>query len=137
MLTEAIKTLILEEQARQAGRFVEGVDLETYLRKLDEHAEVVTDSLAGRCRGFVAFYCNDMTTRQAYVSLVLVDPQDRATGLGRRLVSEVLEICRQRGFVSCRLEVRKDNVAALGMYRALGFAPVAERANADVLELRL
>ena len=134
MLTEAMRTLILEEQARQAGRFVEGIDLETYLRKLDEHAEILDDSLAGRCRGFVAFYCNDLATRQAYISLVLVDPQDRATGLGRKMVAGVLDVCRQRGFVSCRLEVRKDNVAALGMYRTLGFARVGERANADVLE---
>lgn len=137
MLTEAIKTMIRDEQDRQSGRFVEGVDLETYLRKLEAHAEVVTDSLAGRCRGFVAFYCNDVASRQAYISLVLVDPQDRAAGLGRKLVARVLEICRERGFVSCRLEVRKDNAAALGMYQALGFAPVGERANADVLELPL
>lgn len=137
MLNEAIRGMIIDEQARQSNRFVEGVDLEAYLHRLGERAEILADTHAGRCRGFVAFYCNDLATRQAFITLVLVDPQDRATGLGRALVTGVLEICRQRGFVSCRLEVRKDNAAALGMYRALGFAPVEERATTELLELAL
>lgn len=136
-LNPDIQSLIRAEQARQAGRFVEAVDLEAYIAKIGERAEVLSDSVGGRCRGFVAYYCNDQSTRQAYITLVLVDPQDRATGLGRVLVTGVLEICRQRGFVSCRLEVRKDNVAALGMYRALGFAPVEARETTELLELAL
>lgn len=137
MLTADIKTLIREEQARQSNRFVEGVDLDAYLRRLDERAEVVSDSEAGRCRGFVAFYCNNTTTRQAYITLVLVAPQDRATGLGRTLVTGVLDICRQRGFATCRLEVRSDNAAALAMYQSLGFTTVEERAGKRLLEITL
>lgn len=137
MLDESIKAMIINEQTRQSNRFIEGVDLEAYLERLGERAEILADTRAGRCHGFVAFYCNDLATRQAYITLVLVDPQDRATGLGRALVIGVLEICRRRGFVSCRLEVRKDNAAALGMYRALGFASIEQRATTELLELAL
>jgi len=137
MIDHAIKTLILEEQARQSNRFVEGGDLDTYLDKLGERAEILADTQADRCRGFVAFYCNDLASRQAYITLVLVAPQDRDTGLGRALVTGTLEICRQRGFTTCRLEARKDNAAALGMYRSLGFTAVEERASTSVLEIAL
>lgn len=137
MIDDAIKTLILEEQARQSNRFVEGVDLNTYLHKLGERAEILADTQADRCRGFVAFYCNDLASRQAYITLVLVAAQDRDTGLGRALVAGTLEICRQRGFATCRLEVRKDNAAALAIYRSLGFKLVEERASTSVLEIGL
>ena len=137
MIDDAIKTLILEEQARQSNRFVEGVDLDAYLLKLGERAEILADTQADRCRGFVAFYCNDLTSRQAFITLVLVAPPDRDTGLGRALINGTLEICRGRGFTTCRLEVRRDNAAALGMYRSLGFTVDEERAATSVLEIAL
>lgn len=137
MLTDAIKTLIFEEQARQAGRFVAAADLDAYLDKLGAHAEILADTQGNACRGFVAFYCNDVTTRRAYISLVMVAPSHRGSGLGRALITGVLEICRQRGFTACGLEVRSDNVAARRMYAALRFAPVGERAGTLVLECAL
>lgn len=137
MLAENIKTLIREEQARQSGRFVEGVELEAYLARLDARAEIHAESEGERCRGFVAFYCNNTATRKAYITLVLVAPQDRAAGLGRTLVTAVLDDCRSRGFTSCGLEVRSDNTAALAMYQSLGFATVDERDGKQLLDLAL
>ena len=134
MLTDDITRLIRDEQARQSNRFIEGADLDTYLRRLDERAEIVSEMADGRCRGFVAFYCNNTATRQAYITLVLVAPPDRGTGLGRALVTAVLAVCRGRGFATCRLEVRGDNLAALAMYQALGFATVEERAGKHLME---
>ena len=137
MLTGPIRQLILDEQARQSGRFIEGVELDAYLRKLDEKAEIHADERDGRCRGFVAYYCNNQQTRQAFITSVVVAPQDRGTGLGRELVRAVLDTCRQRGFTSCRLEVRSDNTAAIAMYSALGFTAVGERDHRQVLEIAL
>lgn len=138
MLTDDITRLIRDEQARQSNVFIEGVDLDAYLRRLDERAEIVSElAVDGRCRGFVAFYGNNTATRQAYITLVLVAPPDRGTGLGRALVTAVLDVCRGRGFATCRLEVRGDNLAALAMYHALGFATVEERAGKHLMECRL
>jgi ribosomal protein S18 acetylase RimI-like enzyme len=137
MLTDAIRQLILDEQARQSGRFIEGVDLDAYLRKLDEQAEIHADVRDGRCRGFVAFYCNNQQTRQAFITSVVVAPPDRGTGLGRELVRAVLDTCRSRGFTRCRLEVRSDNVAAIAMYTGLGFVDAGARDGRQVLEVAL
>ena len=135
MLPDDIARLIREEQARQAGRFVAGVDLEAYLAKLAKQAEIVSDDVGGRCRGFVAFYCNDAATRQAYITLVLVEPGHRGQGIGRTLVARVLDLARSRGFTSCRLEVEGTNTAARAMYEDLGFRIVESRGPKDLLAI--
>jgi ribosomal protein S18 acetylase RimI-like enzyme len=132
MLCDSIKALILEEYTRQGAGFVAGVDIDAYLTKLNEQAEIVSECVSGRCRGFAAFYCNDTNTKQAYITLVLVDPRDRGLGLGKALVASVLEIARHRGFTSCRLEVAKRNEVAYAMYLSLGFR-VAEIRDRDYL----
>jgi ribosomal protein S18 acetylase RimI-like enzyme len=137
MLPDSIRSLILEEHAHQDSHFIEGVDIDLYLAKLADKAEIVSDSLSGRCRGFVAFYCNDMTTKQAYITLVLVDPRDRGLGLGRALVALVLNVAKSRGFTSCRLEVSKRNQAAHDMYVSQGFRLVEDRPNTYLLEIDL
>ena len=137
MLWDSITSLILEEHERQGRRLVEGVELDVYLAKLDEKAEFVSDSVSGRCRGFVAFYCNDHATKQAFITLVIVDPRDRGLGIGRALVACVLDVAKRRGFTSCRLEVAKRNEVAHAMYRSLGFRVVEDRSHKDLLEIGL
>ena len=137
MLSEPIRSLVLEEQSRQGDRFIEGVDLDRYLAKLDAHAEILSDCTNGRCRGVVAFYCNDLSTRTAFITLVVVDPRDREHGVGRALVHAALELARGRGFTSCRLEVASHNDAAQSLYRSLGFRPVQSNATKDLLEVEL
>ena len=138
MLTEQMTSLIRSEQARQAGRFIETADVDAYLQKLDARADVVSASAAdGRCRGLVAFYCNDAGTLRAFITLVVVDPRDRGTGLGRELVSQALATMKGRGFTSCRLEVAKDNSTAHDLYTSMGFRSIDERAGKDVMETAL
>ena len=137
MLPESIRSLILEEQARQENHFIQGIDIHTYLSKLDEHAEILSDCVGNRCRGFVAFYCNDQDTKQAFISLVLVDPRDRQLGIGRALVGGVLALAKGRGFTSCRLEVAQLNDAAQALYASLDFRVVGSDSGKYVLEAGL
>lgn len=135
MLCKEVTALIRAEQARQGGRFIADVDLDAYLAKIADRAELVQASAPGRCRGLVAFYCNDQKTRQAYITLVLVDPQDRGLGIGRALVIAALDLAKSRGFTSCRLEVARDNVTAHALYRSLGFGVIETRAAKDLMEV--
>jgi ribosomal protein S18 acetylase RimI-like enzyme len=137
MLPEAIANLVREEQERQHNRLVEGIDLDEYLAKLGDRAEILSDSADGRCRGFVAFYCNDQATKQAYITLVLVNPRDRGLGIGRTLVACVLQLAKRRGFTSCRLQVARHNEIAHAMYVSLGFRVVDDRAEKYLLEIGL
>ena len=137
MLSDQIKLLIMEEQARQEGRFIQNVDMEMYLDKLGAKAEIVSDSIGGRCRGFVAFYCNDMVTKKAFITLVLVDPRDRGLGLGKALTEFALSVAKHRGFIACGLEVNKNNRAAYNMYLSQGFHLVEDRGEMHLLEVGL
>jgi ribosomal protein S18 acetylase RimI-like enzyme len=137
MLSDSIKSLILEEQACQKGRFIQNIDMEMYLDKLDANAEIVSDSIGGRCRGFVAFYCNDVYTKKAFITLILVDPRDRGLGLGKALVEFVLSVAKHRGFISCRLEVSRKNQVAYNMYLSQGFHLVEDRGEIYLLEVDL
>lgn len=136
MLFNSIKTLILKEQSRQNGQFIK-VELDAYLAKLEANAEIVSDVIDGRCRGFVAYYCNDVQTKIAYITLVLVDPQDRGLGLGQALTAFVLSIAKYRGYMACRLEVNKANQVAYNMYLSNGFSLVEDRGEMYLLEVIL
>jgi ribosomal-protein-alanine N-acetyltransferase len=135
LLHDAVRALIVDEQQRQAGQFISGVDLDAYLAKLCAHAELLANSTPDRCRGFVAYYCNDTATRCAYITLVLVHPDDRGAGIGRNLVECVLNLARQRGFLSCRLEVGKDNRFARELYGSLGFRVIEDRNQKELWEV--
>jgi len=137
MIPESMRRLIRQEQARQDNHFIEGIDVESYLAKLEERAEILVDCISDRCRGLVAFYCNDVTSKRAFISLVVVAPGDRRLGVGRTLVSRVLALAKARGFTSCRLEVARHNDIAEAMYRSLGFREIESDARRRVLEVTL
>ena len=50
----------------------------------------------------------------------------RRKGVGLKLLDEIERIFAKRGVKTCYLEVRKDNVAALELYRKRGYAEVKE-----------
>ena len=70
-----------------------------------------------------------------------VAPVHRRRGVATRLVEAGLARLAAAGRVACFLEVRQDNHAAVGLYRALGFRPAGRRAGyygdgSDALLLR-
>ena len=57
---------------------------------------------------------------------VLVDSECRGTGLGRRLVEDAINYCRQRGFNSVFLETTSGLSESMALYDKLGFKTVSE-----------
>jgi ribosomal protein S18 acetylase RimI-like enzyme len=60
-------------------------------------------------------------TRSGRIYAVAVDPDGRGMGVGKKLMTEMLDHLRRRGARRVFLEVRTDNAAAIGLYRKLGF----------------
>jgi len=58
---------------------------------------------------------------------IVVDPQHRRLGVGRALLAAGLSRAASRGVEQMILEVRTDNAAAIGLYRAYGFAEISRR----------
>ena len=53
-----------------------------------------------------------------------VSPHHRRKGIAQRLLGELEKMLKQKGVAESRLEVREDNVAAIGLYLKLGYRKV-------------
>lgn len=130
-----IADLINEEQIRQNGKFYpEGSG---YLEKIFSKAELVSHDSLGLCLGFVFFYCNDPDGFASYITLLMVNPLSRKLGIGAALVRYVLTLTAQRGFKACRLEVRKENAAAINLYKSMGFYQLEDRSDRYLMETQV
>jgi ribosomal protein S18 acetylase RimI-like enzyme len=72
---------------------------------------------------------------ELHILSVVVDSQSRRLGAGRALTHAAIEHARELGMRLVLLEVRRDNTAAIRLYRSLGFLAVRVRrayyANGD------
>ncbi len=91
-------------------------------------AELLVDEHQGRLCGY-ALALFHAGTPLARLYSVAVDPATRGSGLGRALVEAIEISARERDCVAMRLEVRRDNTAAIEMYKALGYRPFAMEAD--------
>lgn len=82
-----------------------------------------------------AWLCaSPVVCEQSELELVLVSTQARRQGLAQRLIEEWLVSVPQQGAIDCLLEVRESNVAAIQLYRKLGFTQVGIRKGYYVSE---
>ena len=63
------------------------------------------------------------------ITNIATHPNARRVGLGKRIVSALLEYGKERGLLSYSLEVRESNEAAIALYSGLGFEAVGIRKN--------
>ncbi len=68
-----------------------------------------------------------VAAEEAEVLTVAVSPRDRGRGYGRMLMEEGLRRLYRDRIAACFLEVDRDNRAAVGLYRSLGFVVAGER----------
>ena len=131
------RELIMQEQARQGNFILHPDGLQEYLKKISENAEVLSLLGLGRCRGLVAYYCNDPQNERGFITLLLVHPHDRGVKLGRSLISFALEHMRSLKFSSCGLEVSSQNTSALSLYLSLGFRTLDTKNGRTQMEILL
>ena len=69
------------------------------------------------------------SAREAQLRWFLVHPARRGRGLGRRLLNEALEFCRERPFGSVFLWTTSDLEAAAHLYQQAGFRKTEEKTH--------
>jgi len=87
----------------------------------EEHFLVLDDG-TGRLRGYVLAATRTLG-RDSWILGLCVTPDRRRHGLGRELMREVLSRLRRDGIQVVRLTVEPANLAAIFLYRSLGFRP--------------
>ncbi len=66
---------------------------------------------------------------EAHVTKIAVDPRRRRCGVGRRLLSYLIELANAEGCTFIYLEVAVGNTAAQNLYHSLGFVTKGIRSN--------
>ena len=88
------------------------------------HAEPFVHPYVGRAGGELVGYgevWHDPDAGEAELARILVAPDRRGRGVGRRLVALLADRAREAGFDAIWLRVVGDNRAAIACYRAAGF----------------
>jgi ribosomal-protein-alanine N-acetyltransferase len=78
----------------------------------------------GRLIGYICLW---EVADEVHITNVAVHPELRRRGVGRSLLSAVLDDARQRKLRLVVLEVRPSNAEALGLYESFGFRVVGRR----------
>lgn len=108
--------------APQFGEAWNGAQLVAALEAKDGFGEI-----GQRGGEVVAFSLARQVLDEAELLLVAVRPDLRREGIGRALLTNVMDRVRARGGRTLFLEVREGNAAAVALYNSMGFAEVGRR----------
>lgn len=105
---------------------IEHVDIEEYSKKIAKYANVYIMKEETTC-GLEAIYVNDRENKTAYVTLFGISAAYRRKQLGTRLFDHCVQEAVACGMRELKLEVRRDNNAALGFYLRAGLKILGDR----------
>ena len=108
----------IENAAFQIDRFTRR-SFRYLLTQANAETQVYEDA-AGQVLGYVIVLFHTGTSLARMYS-VAVHPEERGRGLGRELIGAAEQMALDHGCISLRLEVRRDNAAAIGLYEAMGY----------------
>lgn len=66
---------------------------------------------------------------EGHITNIAVDEKYRRLGLGKKLLEELIILCKRYEIISMTLEVREDNEPAKELYRSYGFIENGRRPN--------
>ena len=61
------------------------------------------------------------------IALIAVDEKFRRKGIGEKLLVKAMQTAKEKGAQNVFLEVRTSNLSAQGLYKKVGFIPIAIR----------
>lgn len=97
-----------------------------YAEKIACYSVMVEHREGGRLEGAVSTYANDVENRQAFVTMVAVEPHARGRGIAASLMHATMVYLAAKGFEAVLLKVMKGNKRAIELYRNRGFNVIGE-----------
>lgn len=85
------------------------------------------DYIAISKEGVVGFAFFTIELEYAVLEQIVIDPTQKGKGYGKALLAYALEKFKSQEITRVLLEVRQSNIAALALYKSLGFAEIAHR----------
>lgn len=130
-----INSVSLEEQTEFILKYAnestpplnERVDILAFSRKLKDFATSFEAwKNDGALAGILLAYVNNDETKEAFISYFRIIPEMRGCGIGKQLLNDCFDFCRQRKYKTIALEVAKNNSRAIALYEKIGFQPFRE-----------
>lgn len=107
----------LYEKAINNDEVLKGLAKKYYL-----YGNVFIMYINGAPKGLCAFYSNDIVTKTAYLSIIVVAQDIQNMGSGSALIEKMVDFCKQQGMIKVRLEVSDSNDKAIKFYKKHGFS---------------
>lgn len=128
----------LLQHYKDCNMLIDGVDMHKHFEKLCALATMVLvhtadENLIGLC----ACYMNDFQTKTAYITHIAISSEYRGRGYGKELLEKTIAIAQEQGFQKLNLEVMKDNLSALALYRSHDFTIIEDRNTKYLMSLHL
>jgi ribosomal-protein-alanine N-acetyltransferase len=87
---------------------------------------VIVHSTLNEVIGYIIFW---LIGEEAQINNIAVHPDFRRLGIGEHVLRQVIELVKWRGAKFVTLEVRPSNIAALTLYKKIGFRMLGVRKN--------
>ena len=130
-----LRQLILKYNSKDEGVFI-NTEVNYYVEKLINNAIILT-YYDQQIKGFIAFYANNKDNDFAFLSMIIIDKSIRGLGIGKMLIIQSEKIVWNKGFSKYKLEVLKNNNAAINLYINLGFKKIDSKEDVIVMEKKL
>ena len=77
--------------------------------------------VAEKDKNVIGFVIGMVQKREGHVLVIAIRDDYKKKGIGTFLMKKLIDVYKKKGITQLKLEVRASNVAALSMYRNLGF----------------
>lgn len=102
---------------------------ESFAKLIDRCADIRVLTVDGRIAALCAFQPLENERGLAKIILMYVHPNDQRQGLGKQLLSYVLDELSGSGYFRAVLDTAEKNAGARRFYEALGFSPEKQYEN--------
>lgn len=104
------------------------VSLDDYIKKLKNQGHILGGLDSDKnITCLIGFYANDQINQKAFISYLSVSPEYQGKGLAKKLIKEVLSICKKKNMKICQVTTWSENKNALSLYRQLGFKALYQK----------
>lgn len=99
---------------------------EEQIKKSDSNTTFFIVKIDDKAVGYGGMYT---VVDEGYITNIGVLPEYRRKGIGKKIVSKLIDFSIENSLLFLSLEVRKSNIAAIKLYESFEFKPVGERKN--------
>jgi ribosomal protein S18 acetylase RimI-like enzyme len=87
--------------------------------------------------GLIAVYFNDDSETTAFISSVSTLESFSGKGIAKSLLTDCIQFAKEKKFKQILLEVDKENVKAISLYKTFGFVDFQDKDNNFLLKLTI